>query len=97
MSIYKQNMKQRLNVNLKKCDFVAGRLIDAYLYGENHPYGRYTRFEDFDTITRENWLNFTSDYYHNGKFVFLCRQIAANIISSYSINILETCNNKPVT
>ena len=27
--IYKQNMKQRLNVNLKKSDFVAGRLIDA--------------------------------------------------------------------
>src|SRR5215213_6064930 len=48
--IYKQNMKQRLNVNLKKCDFVAGRLIDTYLYGETHPYGRYTRFEDFDAV-----------------------------------------------
>jgi len=47
LEIYKQNMKQRLNVNLKKSDFVAGRLIDAYVFGENHPYGRYTRFEDF--------------------------------------------------
>src|SRR5215204_2703189 len=53
ISIYKQNMKQRLNVNLKKSDFVAGRLIDAYLYGEGHPYGRYTKFEDFDSINRD--------------------------------------------
>src|SRR5215204_6540021 len=54
ISIYKQNMRQRLNVNLKKSDFVAGRLIDAYLYGEGHPYGRYTKFEDFDSLTRDS-------------------------------------------
>lgn len=69
ISIYKQNMKQRLNVNLKKCDFVAGRLIDAYLYGEEHPYGRYTKFEDFDNITREELFNFYKQYYQNGNFV----------------------------
>ena len=40
LHIYKQNMKQRLNVNLKKSDFVEGRLIDTYLYVEEHPYGR---------------------------------------------------------
>jgi zinc protease len=41
IDIYKQNMRQRLNVNLKKGDFVASRLIDAYIYGKDHPYGRY--------------------------------------------------------
>ena len=29
LAIYQQNMKQRLQVSLKKSDFVAGRLIDA--------------------------------------------------------------------
>ena len=29
MDVYRQNMKQRLNVNLKKTNFVAGRLIDS--------------------------------------------------------------------
>ncbi len=43
LNIARQNMKQRLRVNLKKSDFVAGRLIDVYLYGEHHPYGRYSR------------------------------------------------------
>jgi len=36
LAIYKQNMKQRLDVNLKKCDVVASRLIDAAVFGEHH-------------------------------------------------------------
>src|SRR5687768_15972829 len=69
IAIYKLNMKQRLNVNLKKCDFVAHRLIDKYLYGETHPYGRCTRFEDFDDVSRDDLLKFYQQYYHNGKLV----------------------------
>jgi predicted Zn-dependent peptidase len=69
LSIYKQNMQQRLRVNMKKCDFVAGRLIDAYVYGEDHPYGRYTKFEDFESLNREEILSFYNRYYKNGKFI----------------------------
>ena len=69
IAIYKQNMKQRLNVNLKKCDFVANRLIDAYLYGEGHPYGKYTRHEDFDAVTRAQLQSFYQQYYRTGKLV----------------------------
>jgi len=69
LAIYKQNMKQRLHVNLKKCDFVANRLIDAYLYGEEHPYGKYTRHEDFDAVTREQVQDFYKQYYQNGNLV----------------------------
>ncbi len=80
ISIYKQNMKQRLNVNLKKSDFVAGRLIDAYMYGEEHPYGRYTKFEDFDHVTREDIQNFYKRYYQNGKFVvFVGGKVPSNL------------------
>ncbi len=80
IDIYKQNMRQRLNVNLKKGDFVAGRLIDAYLYGEDHPYGRYTRFEDFDAIGREAVTRFYQDFYRNGRFVlFVSGKVPANI------------------
>ncbi len=69
LNIYKQNMQQRLRVNLKKSDFVAGRLIDAYLFGEEHPYGRYTRFEDYDALTRDDMVDFFHRYYTNGKFL----------------------------
>jgi zinc protease len=69
LDIYKQNMKQRLKVNLKKSEFVAGRLIDACLYGEQHPYGRYTHEEDFDKLTREQVVDFYKKYYKEGKFI----------------------------
>lgn len=81
ISIYKQNMKQRLNVNMKKSDFVAGRLIDAYLFGEHHPYGRYSRFEDFDNVTREQLQQFYQQYYLNGKMMlFVAGKLPANTI-----------------
>jgi predicted Zn-dependent peptidase len=69
LNIYKQNMKQRLKVNLKKNEFVAGRLIDACLYGEQHPYGRYSHEEDFDKIRREQVADFYKKYYRQGKFI----------------------------
>ncbi len=69
LKIYKQNMQQRLRINLRKCDFIAGRLIDVYLYGENHPYGRYTSFEDFDAIQRDEVVDFYKQFYQQGKFV----------------------------
>jgi zinc protease len=80
LNIYKQNMQQRLRVNLKKSDFVAGRLIDAYLYGEDHPYGRYTRFEDYDALNREEILNFYNQYYRQGKFIlFAAGKLPSNL------------------
>ncbi|MEI6947499.1 pitrilysin family protein [Paraflavisolibacter sp. H34] len=80
IAVYQQNMKQRLNVNLKKCDFVAHRLIDAYLYGEGHPYGRYSRFEDFDNLHREELLDYYRKHYTNGKLViFVAGKLPANI------------------
>ena len=63
---YKQNQKQRLEVNLKKCDFVANRLIDESLFGFHHPYGRYTSTLDYDAVDRESILNFYKQYYQAG-------------------------------
>lgn len=69
LDIYRQNMKQRLKVNLKKSDFVAGRLIDVYLYGEKHPYGKYSSAEDFDALQQEQVKAFYKKYYQQGKLV----------------------------
>jgi zinc protease len=80
LDIYKQNMKQRLKVNLKKSDFVAGRLIDAYLYGENHPYGKYTNEEDFDVLNREQLLAFYKKYYQQGQLImFVAGKLPDNL------------------
>ena len=69
LDIYKQNMKQRLKVSLKKSDFVASRMIDVYLFGEKHPYGKYSSEEDFDTLQHEQLLDFYKKYYQQGKLI----------------------------
>ena len=80
LSIYKQNMKQRLKVNLKKSDFVAGRLIDVYLYGENHPYGRYSKEEDLDALQRSTLVDFYNQYYREGKLtMFVSGKLPADL------------------
>ena len=69
LDIYKQNTKQRLSVNLKKSDFVAARLSDSYLYGENHPYGCYTNPGDIDALNNSSLKDFFKQYYLNGQCV----------------------------
>ena len=58
LNLYKQNVVQRLLVNLRQCDFVANQKIDALLFGENHPYGRFSKRESIEALTREDLIHF---------------------------------------
>ena len=86
LAIYKRNARQRLQVNLKKCEFVAGRLIEACLYGESHPYGRYSRPGDYEALERQAVDDFYKEYYRQGS----CRIIVAGKLPH---NILEQLDN----
>jgi predicted Zn-dependent peptidase len=80
LSIYKQNQKQRLEVNLKKCDFVAGRLIDEYVFGLHHPYGKYTSTIDYDSLQKEELEQFYKQFYQHGKCImFVAGKLPSNI------------------
>jgi len=80
LEIYQQNSRQRLQVNLQKCEFVATRLIDSYLYGEQHPYGTYTRLGDIDKLNIPAIKKFYQDYYIKGQCViFAAGKIPANL------------------
>jgi zinc protease len=79
LAIYRQNQKQRLEVNLKKCDFVANRLIDEYVYGFHHPYGKYTSADDFNNLQQQDLLDYYKQYYTHGKcLVFVAGKLLAN-------------------
>ena len=86
VDIYKRNSQQRLQVSLKKSDFVATRLIDAYLYGEQHPYGKYSRPEDYQGLEREDLAGFFDRFYRRGS----CRILAAGKLPADLIGRLET-------
>jgi zinc protease len=82
LTIYKKNMQQRLQVNLRKNDFIAGRLIDAYLFGPNHPYGKYSSLEDYAALDIEGIKAFYQRYYLAGRCViFVAGPLPADIHS----------------
>ena len=73
LEIFQQNSIQRLAVNLQKCDFVANRLIDQYLYGSQHPYGRISSPEDIQSLARTDLVDFFNNFYVKAK----CKIFAA--------------------
>jgi predicted Zn-dependent peptidase len=93
LDIYRQNMKQRLKVNLKKSEFVANRLIDAWLYGDQHPYGKYTSEEDYNKLTRESINDFYKKYYQQGKLmIFAAGRLPDNLESLLEQNFGDLPN-----
>jgi predicted Zn-dependent peptidase len=64
LEIHKQNTIQKLLVNLRKCEFVANQRIDALLFGEFHPYGRYSKKEKIEALQREDILTFYKSNYN---------------------------------
>lgn len=82
LNIFKQNSKQRLKVGLQKGDFVAGRIIDAKLFGDQHPYGKYSNLEDYDQLNREDLIAFYEEYYKNGHCViFIAGKLPENYLA----------------
>jgi predicted Zn-dependent peptidase len=96
LAVYKQNQKQSLEVNLKKCDFVANRLIDEYLFGFNHPYGRYASLADYDNLQRDDLIKFFDRHYINGKsMIFVAGNVPDNIESLLNKNFGSLlCNSQ---
>lgn len=98
LAIYQQNMKQRFLVNLKKSEFVAGRLIDSYLYGEKHPYGKYSHEEDFDKLNKQQLVDFYNQYYRNGQFImFVAGKLPDNLEQLLNDNFGDLANNAITT
>jgi predicted Zn-dependent peptidase len=82
LATYQQNMKQRLAVNLQKCDFVANRYIDEYLFGEFHPYGRVSTMMAYDALQPESLRAFYQRHYsYNNCKIFVAGHLPENMIA----------------
>ena len=95
IAILKQNQIQRLLLNLKKGDFIANRLIDEYLFGFEHPYGKYSVEQDYKNINREDLVAFYDKYYKQGKCViFIAGKFPSNIEALLNKHIGQLALNK---
>lgn len=82
LQIHKQNAIQRLMVNLRQCEYVADQKIDALLFGENHPYGRYSKVEDISALVRDNIVEFYRKAYNlNNVKIFAAGKVDESTIT----------------
>ncbi|MEO6221478.1 MAG: pitrilysin family protein [Ginsengibacter sp.] len=99
LEIFQKNSIQRLAVNLKKSDFVANRLIDKYLYGPDHPYGRISSEVDIKAIERQDLVDFFKHFYLNAKCtIFAAGKLPENFTGQLNHNFgdLALNENQPV-
>ncbi|WP_276132896.1 M16 family metallopeptidase [Polluticoccus soli] len=83
MAIYKQNTIQRLLVHERECDFVANQRIDALLFGEAHPYGRYSKKEKIEAINREDVVAFHKVCYNLANMkIFMAGKVGAKEVKA---------------
>lgn len=85
LDTFRQIQEQKLQVNLQKCDFVANRLIDAYLYGYSHPYGAISSIEAYEALERADLQDFFKTYYTNG----FCRIFVSGLIPKNMDSLLN--------
>ncbi len=96
LDVFKQNSKQRLSVNLQKCEFIAGRMIDQYVYGANHPYGTFNNAEDYDALQVEDLKAFYKQYYQHGQCaIFVAGKLPSNIQALLNENFGKLHLSKP--
>lgn len=82
LALTKNNHIQKLQVNLQKCDFVANRLIDEFLYGLQHPYGKYSSTLAYQNVTREQIIDFYTKHYKHGHCtVFIGGKLPQNYLA----------------
>ncbi|UEG50771.1 insulinase family protein [Ferruginibacter lapsinanis] len=98
LAIFKQNSLQQLSVRLKKCDFVASRLMDESLFGKEHPYGKYLVAEDYEAITADKLKEFFKQYYVNGELIlFVAGKLPADIEAQLNNNFGDLTVTSPTS
>jgi len=82
VALHKKNSVQRLLVSLRQADFVANQRIDALLFGEFHPYGRFSKQEKIEALTREDILDFYKKCYALGNArIFMAGKVGDEEVS----------------
>lgn len=84
--IYLSNKKQKHLINSQKVNVLARRRFTELIFGEQHPYGRDVKKEDFDKLTISSVKEFYKSHYHSSN----CTIVASGKLPE---NIISVLNN----
>ena len=82
VELYKNNAIQKLSVNLRKCEFVANQKIDGMLFGTDYPYGRCSKKESIEALTRQDLIAFYQQHYNLANVkIFMAGKVGAKEVA----------------
>lgn len=84
-AIYLSNKKQKHLVNSQKVNVLARRRFTELLFGEEHPYGRDVKTEDFDSLSLDEVKAFYKKHYHSSN----CTIVASGKLPDNLVEILN--------
>lgn len=80
--IYISNKKQKHLVNSQKVNVLARRRFTELVFGEQHPYGRDVKTEDFDRLNLDTIKAFYKSHYHSSNCTIVASgKLPANLIT----------------
>lgn len=95
VQLYKDNLIQKLRVNMKKIDFVARQKFPSLIFGEQHPYGIQQTEQSIGAIQRENLQELHKKLYLHGiRYVMISGNLGKDE-EAWLKNILQQCTMKP--
>ena len=85
LDIYKNNSRQRLQVDLTKNDVVAYRTVTEKIFGKEHAYGYNSNAEVYNELTRKELLHHFDRNFHAGN----CTLVISGKTNSQTIKLLN--------
>lgn len=85
LEIFKNNSKQRMQVDLTKNDVVAYRTVTEKIFGKEHAYGYNSSPEMYDALTRKELLHHFDRNYHAGN----CTLVISGKTNKETIKLLN--------
>ena len=82
LAILLKNQKQQHQVNMHKVLYLSRIYFAELLFGSAHPYGYRLKEEDFDSVERQDLLDFHRDYFQmNNAICFVSGRFPSNMTS----------------
>jgi zinc protease len=85
LAIFKQNNKQRLNVDNEKVGSMARKKFGEIIFGSEHPYGYFIKPENYDSLTSDDLKAFHAKKYSPSN----CMIIVSGLVTDETIMILN--------
>ncbi|MBI3509612.1 MAG: insulinase family protein [Bacteroidetes bacterium] len=88
--IYSSNKRQQFVVDSEKVATLSRRKFNGLLFGEDHPYGRAAKLEDFDSLHENDIISFHEKFYSLKN----CTIVVSGKIPDHLQQQLEMCFGK---